>query len=191
MKQVFEVRPDVNDYQKLYPCDDAMWDTGLLDFDCTRKASTWTPFELEILDGHLRRGHFLGLAAGAFVIDAYARDRLDDLLSPCVEYLPIEYDREPLWVVNVLACRDALDQATTEWEYGLRSEKRIAIEKYVFDAERLTEDALFKLPETARGQILTATQPLSAPSHEFKARVDAMEDAGLRFDLLWSEGESP
>jgi hypothetical protein len=183
--KVFRVIPDVNKFQKLFPRDEGIWATDILNFDCTPKMPDWMPPAVYVLQPKLKCGNFLGLCASAFVVDRVAHDALSDLFEMSAELLPIGDASSEQFVVNVTGCFNVLDDANTKWVYGASTGAKIRIERYAFHPSRFTEAPLFKIPETSKVDILTVTG-LKDPEDEFKHRVESAGLTGLLFEEIWS-----
>lgn len=186
--KVYRVVPDVSRFEKLFPDDDKVWETGLLTFDGTPKGATWQPPKVFVLEPKLSKGNFRAFAAGALVADATACLALENL-DEFAELLPLPYGGDILQVMNVTGCFNVLDEEKTRWVYGQSTGKPIRIAKYVFKSSRFTEVPLFKIPETCRGEILTI-EGLKDPEDEFKFNVESKGLTGLLFKELW-DSERP
>lgn len=181
--KVYRIRPDVTQFQKLFPDDDSIWSTGMLTFDGTPKASIWCPPKVFVLKPKLKRGNFFGVAAGALVADPKACGELAFLLEVSTEMLPLPFEGQELKLINVIACVNVLDQDKT-----LRSPVGKPT-KYVFKPNRFTESPLFKIPETDVCEILTI-EGLKDPEDEFKFNVESRGLTGLTFEELWDSEKS-
>jgi hypothetical protein len=182
--KVYRVMPDVNNFQKLFPDDDKVWQTQTLLFDGTPRGPAWQAPRVSVLEPLLAKGSFLSLTSGALVVDATACMAILGLLEACAELLPLPYKDETLQIVNVTRCVNVLDEDHTKWVLGKSTGQRIRIEKYAFKRSRLTEAPLFKIPETRRGEILTV-EGLKDPEDEFKFNVESKGLSGLLFQELW------
>jgi len=86
---------------------------------------------------------------------------------------------------NVTECINCLDQDKTEWEYGETTGKPIRIVSYAFHKDRMSESSIFKIPETANGEIL-CYDGARDPEDEFKPYVESHGITGLEFTEIWS-----
>ena len=184
--KVFRIVLDVNHYQSLLVEDDSIWRTNELVFDASPKQNGWKPPGVYVLHPLLKRGNFFHFCAGAFACDRTALGATQDLLERSAELLPIGHKGERLYVVNVTECIAVLDEERTRWIYGETTGMPIRIDRYCFHPRRLTETPLFKIPETARGEIFTV-EGMKDPEDEFKYRVEQAGLQGLVFEEVWSE----
>lgn len=184
--KIYRVRAEVGVFQAASPNDETIWRTGTLSFDCSPKASHWQSLDVFIGNPRRKRGNFFGMCPGTFLMDSLASDRLLELFEMSGELLPVNLEGETLFALNVIDCVNALSESDTTWVYGRTTGARIRIEKYVFIRSRLTETPLFKIPETCRGEILTA-EGLKDPEDEFKFNVESSGLQGLIFEEVWAE----
>lgn len=182
--KVYRVIADVNHHQSLALKDERIWDGDLLTFDCRQKRAAWKAPEVYVLRPTLRRGSFFHLCPGALVIDAVAAAQLEEFLEMSGELLALPHEGDVLKVLNVTECVNALDEQRTTWVRGATSGAKIRIERYAFFPERLMEVPLFKIPETAKSEILTV-EGMKDPEDEFKFNVESLGLAGLAFEELW------
>ncbi len=134
---------------------------------------------------NLKRAISTIFARVAFVLDEEAREALLELLEMGGELLPITCQGRSYLLFNALECVNCLDQQKTLWVMGKRTGAKVRIEKYEFVPNRFSESSLFKIPETAAGEVLTVTG-LKDPEDEFKTRVEQLGLAGLCFEEIWS-----
>ncbi len=183
--RIYRLQCDVNHYQSFLPENPEVWDTDMLTFDATPKASAWTPPAAYVLHPKHKRGNFLSLS-GRLVVDPKASDDLFDLLEMSGELLPLPYMGELFHVINVTECINVLDEDRTKWVIGRTTGARIGIESYGFHAKRLTETPLFKVPETCKADIYTV-EGMKDPDDEFKGRVERRGLQGLIFEEVWTD----
>lgn len=186
--KIYKVRLDVNHYQSFLPEEEGIWKSKILQMDCTPKADRWQPPKIYVVNPARPRGNFFRLCSGAFVADSEATEKLRDLLEMAGELLPLEHKGENVSLLNVTECMNALDEERTEWELGKTTGAKIRILRYAFKPNRLPESSIFKIPETAKGEVL-AIEGRSDPEDEFKFRVERGNLKGLLFDELWSDGQ--
>ncbi len=177
--RIFELRLAPDEFQKLL-CDDPTRAGGLdLIFDCDQRTTTWNPPEVYISNPRAKRGSFFSLGSwGFFVCTQELHDELEYLFAPCAEMLPLPFEDETLWIVNVLTCLNLLDEKRSEFNGAFPK-------RYVFHAHRMQPAPLFKVPRTSRGQILTS-QGYVDENYDFKLQVERRGFEGLKFKELWS-----
>ena len=183
--KVFRVAFESNDFQSFLPSDSTVWETDLLKMDCRKKLSEWVPPSIYILNPMLERGNVFHFCSGAFVVDSLALEAVRTPLEVAGELLPLPHKGELFHLVNVLECVNCLDEDKTKWAYGKRTNARIGIDEYFFYADRFSESTLFKIPETALGEVLTVSG-IKDPEDEFKSLVESAGLKGILFEELWS-----
>jgi len=182
--KVYRIRADVNTYQSLLLVDDALYATDVIFFDCKPKASTWQPIEFYCLYPKLKPGDFYDFVGGTLIIPPATLDKARKFFEMAGEVLPVIYNQETWYLINILECINALDQNHAEWlitEDG----RRVSLEKYAFHQNRFVISSLFKVPETCRGAILTYERSKD-PNEEFKAFVETEGLTGLVFEEVWN-----
>jgi hypothetical protein len=183
--KVFRIRLNSNNFQSFLPVDSKVWGTDVLKMDCRSRLSIWKPPGIYVSNPTLRQGSFLHLAAGAFVVDHSGCELLRTILEIAGELLPLPHGDSVFYLLNVLECVNCLDQQRTKWILGKTTNARIRIKEYHFEASRLSESTLFKIPETASAEILTVTG-LKDPDDEFKSVVERHGLEGILFEEVWS-----
>jgi hypothetical protein len=184
--KIYRLRLDTNSFQAFLVEDKEIWETDLLCMDTSSKRAIWRAPDVYILEPHLKRGNFFGLCPGAIVLDTLAVEKLRDAIEMSGELLPLEYCGERFYVLNVTSCFNILDDKNTEWVYGRSTGSKIRIKRYAFQRNRVTETPLFKIPETCKAEILTATG-IRDSEDEFKSIVEREALMGLNFEEIWSD----
>ena|SRR5579871_1393525 len=182
--KVYKIRADVGNYQSLLLSDDALAATDAVIFDGMPKASTWKPIELYCLYPKLKQGDFYGFVSGTLVIPPATLDKTRMFFEMAGELLPVIYNQETWYLINILECINALDQDRSEWlltEDG----RKVSLRKYAFHQNRFVVSSLFKVPETCRAHILTYERSKD-PDEEFKAFVESEGLTGLVFEEVWN-----
>jgi hypothetical protein len=151
-------------------------------FDCTPRAATWPVQKVYVEKPLLKRGNFFSFLSSEFICDEKARNELADVLEMSGELLPLSLDGEPLYLMNVLGCYNALDSEKSEWHGRVGPGGRL--KKFVFHPNRIPDVPLFKIPEMPRTVILTAVGAHDK-AYEFKTRVEKANLKGLVFEELW------
>lgn len=186
---ILRVQVDVSKFQSLVPLDDEIWSSDQLVFNCTRKGAKWQPLRVEVVDPAHAPGDFYHLCPGALVLGRRATEELADLVERSGELLPITCGSERLMVLNVLECRNVLDRTTTVWEYGESTGLPIRIVQYGF-REEIVGEGIFKVPETAKSEVLVATG-MGGLRDEFVDRVVTSGLTGLAFEELTRTSKNP
>lgn len=153
--KVYRIDIDPNIYQTIYP--DVTDDEILLysEFDCRTMNDQWQSVEWYIFNPKLKKGNFFSLGhGGGYAFDSKVKDSsLFTLLEMAGEIIEIEIKREKYYLLNVLNCIDALDENVSTFDY-YKNGKKGRILKYSFYANRVTECPIFKIPHTAKSEIL-------------------------------------
>lgn len=177
---IYGIQFDVTNYQYLLCADSGR--AGGLDmiFDCDRRGDSWDPPEVYVGNPKAKRGDFFSIMAnGFYVCTERVREELEYLFYPCAEMLPLPFEDETLYLINVLTCLNLLDEKRTEYHGALPK-------KYVFHPTRMQQAPLFKIPQTSRVQVL-ASQGFMDPEYDFKLQVEQRGFEGLIFKNLWSD----
>lgn len=184
--EIFRIRLDVNVYQRFLPADQSFWQMDNLRMDCTPKLPDWRAPEIYIHNPKRKQGNFYYLSSGSFVVDSQTAEQLRSILEMSGELLPLEHAGNTYYLLNILECVNCLDQQKTKWVVDEKAGVKVRILEHHFHRQRLVESTIFKIPETAAGDIL-CVEGLKDPEDEFKAQVEACGFTGLLFDKLWSD----
>jgi hypothetical protein len=184
--KVFRIRLNSNVFQSFLPVDPGVWKTDLLKMDCQPKLPSWTPPAVYVQNPKLKKGSFSHLCSGAFVADLSVSEALRTVLEAAGELLPLPHQGTLFHLMNVLECVNCLDEHNTKWVLGKTTNAKIRISEYHFYPNRFSESTLFKIPETAMGEVLTVSG-LKDPEDEFKSIVEHEGLEGIIFEELWSD----
>lgn len=185
--RVYRLVFETDDYQSLIPEDENIWETDVLDMDCTPKSEKWVPPKVRVYNPRKRRGHFFRLASSAMVISADVCERLQPQLDFAGELLPLEWRGGEGYLLNVLECVDCLDHDRTEWVYRTADDGRqirLRIKKHVFMKHLVPEATIFKIPENYRAYIYILER-CEDSEDEFKSMVELNNLEGISFKLVW------
>ena len=151
-------------------------------FDGTPLVDNWTPVRVQLVRAidrrQLRESDFPWLGSHALILRELAIARLQHLIAPCAEILPLEADDGAnLFVLNVLKVIDALDEERSGGIIRVPNTDRIALVRQpYFHEERIRGIDLFRLPFR------------SSPTYASQEFVDAVAVAGLLgldFNRVW------
>ncbi len=181
---IYRVRCDLNNYQSLEIADRKIALSRKYYFDCQRSEPDWNPPEVYNPHPKLKRGSFFGFrgSRGGFICDERTRDNdeMAEILEMSGELLPLPYEGETFYVINVLECKNCLDRERSNFDpYP---------QKYTFHKHRIPDTPLFKIPETSMVEVLCVENGPD-PEYEFKRRYERLDLTGLYFEKLWSDEE--
>ena len=183
--RVFKVYQDIDHFQcfrakdpKLDPFEDLLHGKSW--------SSTWSPPSVYLDSPKLKRGDFYQSGSNYMIANPKATDALRTLFEEAGELLPLPFQGEKYYVLNVTKCVDCLDQEKTGWSVPNPSGSyRGWIVHYVFMRDRLPDSAIFKIPEYSGREIFTI-EGLREPESEFREIVRREGLKGLQFKQVWS-----
>jgi hypothetical protein len=188
---VFQVDSDL-DYRQLYGMEeDPRY--GLLEWsrlDCTRRVSIWNPPKLFVHEPLKPRGDFMGLQSTNLILRQSALDKIGYnpfAIDELFELLPIDFEEERMWVINVLKCYNVLDYDKTEWR---GKPGKSTIRKHAFYASRLGDEPLFKFPEERTTTMVMAV-PCVRSGFNLIELCKEHDLTGLKFVELWRDDGLP
>ena len=185
MTKVFSVRNDSDRYQTFSTVDQDDWENLMTNGQ--PRGSGWSPPPVYIQ--HLERpsSDFYSNNSGTLVATPHATEVLRPFFELAGEILPLPYQGEIYWLLNVTVCVDAIDEEKAEYYVGSTGLK-LHLTRYAFDIQRLPHSPLFKLPRNSMAKMFL-TEGLRPPDEEFRAVTLREHLVGLRFELLWSDDE--
>ena len=170
-----------------YPEENNDW-VQMEDVDCL--------FELEVLNGQPRidewgERRLIGIAGTrpplrsdsprfsgrALVFSDRAKRCLADVLEGCVEWLPVTFHGESLWVAHVTRIVDCIDYDRAVFLLRESSGEIRGFLEYQFSEDLIRGINCFGIPEERVG--------LPFVSEAFKRRVEECGLTGLKFKLVW------
>jgi hypothetical protein len=184
--KVFRLRLNSNVFRSLLPVDQKIWQGHTLSMDCRSKLPDWKPPAVYFGNPMLKPGNFLHFASGAFVLDSSGCEALRTILEMAGELLPLRHEDADFHLMNVLECVNCLDPQRTQWVRGKATNAKIRIKEYHFEPSHFSESTLFKIPETALGEVLTVSG-LKDQDDEFKSVVERRGLEGIVFEEIWAD----
>jgi hypothetical protein len=182
--RVFEIHADVNNYASLQvPAQPSAETRSALRFDGTPKAASWEPVAVRSTDNRLPRPDIFSISGGSRTLAFTKRSlqALGPMLEGSGELLPLDFEGETVFVLNVTPVREGLldpENALLEPEmHGIASQPY----RYAFLADRLPPTGVFQIREGRRP--LCAEDVAGIPS--FRRAVDEAGLTGLMFLLAW------
>lgn len=180
VRRVFEIWP-ARGYDRLDPLSFVLPNEVLPD---RRIAASWQPMALKLKAGVYGQGDVQSFLTGAgIILNKTARSTLADVLRPDeVELLPLPFENEMFWLVNVINVIDCLDTERSVFSGGS------LVPDYLAFHPHLVKCTLFKLPQQTLG--IYVPEYTGDPKTEFKAAVEHAGLKGIKFDLLWESEEA-
>lgn len=182
--KIFLIDHDANNYHWLAPDVTGEDLLRLVTFDCTPRESSWRPPYVTILDAKTKMGDFLNYNPSALLVSPDALPLIRHFFERAGELLPLWFNGDQYTLLNVTECINALDDPKTDWLLADDGSK-VEIRRHMFDATKLTDSSIFKIPETRRGDVLTWERDCD-PKTEFKAFVEENGLTGLIFKEIWN-----
>jgi len=188
--KVFRAVPQFNDFQYLLLADSESTGSDQFRFDCT-PISDWRTLAVFSFKPKLMAGDFWGfeMLRSTWATTAPATEKLREFLVMAGQFLPVAFESNEFSVINVTECINCLDTTNTEWIHEKSSGRPIRIAKYAFHPDRMSESSIFKIPETAKSEIL-CYEGLKDSADEFKGFVEANHMTGIRFEEVWPTDRS-
>lgn len=186
--KIFSIGVDVEKYQWIMPTVDDDNILDLLTFECSRKSDSWIFEDWFVFNPMLKAGDFSYVVSGVLAFNERVYDSdLGPLLEMAGEVLPIDVNGRRAYVLNVLECCSMLNERKSIWNPD-DPNNALLIKKYAFYEDRITESTLFKIPQTARVQVLTYCD-VKDPEDEFYYLYHSLGFSGLTFECLYSSDD--
>ena len=187
--KVYEINSDIYKTRSLGFSDESVIDHYFGAFK-GKPITDWDkPVEMFITDLKDPIADFYYYYYGCLVFTPKVLDCMADIFEMAGQILPVQVESgEELFILNVTACCDSVDQKKTEWEYYPNG-NRGSVKKYAF-GDNFSKSSLFKIPENNFSSILTLTGAQDS-SQEFISRYRQHNLTGLVFKELWASDDEP
>jgi hypothetical protein len=132
-------------------------------FDGRELASSWSHISVSIADEPSFQG-VLGdftLLGTVPVMSARAVAALSDVIGSRTEMLPLQFEAQNYFAINVTRMVDALDDERTVANRFQNSRRMFLVQKYEFFHDRVAEEWLFKVPQLALAHVFATEQFVS------------------------------
>jgi len=153
-----------------------------LHFDGTPKVN-WVSPPLVIANPHAKKGGFVSSFPGCLVMRSAAVEKLGESLEVAGELLPVEFNAEHGFLLNVLQVVDCMDHEQSDWAIAKDGVTRLLCRRFAFRLDALPESTLFKVPGLSASMFAHTGLPGSTTS--FCSKVGEHKLTGLRFELVW------
>lgn len=177
---VYIMRAQANHYQTFTPAKEEDW--GKLDeFDGRRHAFNWVPLRVKVRDsdvgGPLPASDHSNLGGVVPVVSRRAKDRLEAVLAPHGEFLPLLTTVGEYYAFNVTTVLNALDEDASEL-LRFASGRIMDIVTYRFNPGSLEGAIIFRLAQMARRYVYVTDR--------FVGLADEHNLTGIDFEHIWS-----
>jgi hypothetical protein len=182
---IYIAKADSNNAQWIIPKVSEEILLDVLSFDCITKGEQYGNFEWYIFNPKEKKGNFYMGVPNALIFDQKVYDsELFTLFEMAGEILPIHLESgEELYALNVLECVNMLNKEDTIYDfYDDGTKGRIL--NYSFYENRISESAIFKIPETSNSEVLTYSG-VHDSEDEFFHLYKKLGFKGLVFKEIW------
>lgn len=184
MPSIYEVRPDLNNFQTLSILKSARF----LTTDRVGKplSALWKPPQVFVPKPKRPKPDIWQMGAfGFLILEANALSVLGRVVEPVGELLPMTFEKRRLTVLNLTHVTDCVEMADSEIDVS----KVLDVSGLAIDLRRI-EHSLFWFPEVLMCPMIYATEGVFPPEMEFKALVEKHGLSGLWFRKAWSDDTS-
>lgn len=146
-------------------------------FDGRSHLNQWTPVRVERMEPE--KGLDLGDAPG-FTFPVFSRralECLESLISKNVEVLPLDFDENEYFGINVITVLDAIDYDKSIYRTYRDGKRIMAFQKYVFLPEIVRDTPIFKISDEKTRYAFV--------SDIFRETVIKFNLSGFKFELVW------
>lgn len=185
--KVYEIIPDVNNYQTLNFDDEGINKLDVLQFDGTSRKNNWPQIkQLYIYSPRDKEGDFFTIG-GPLVFNQKAYKIIHPILEPYCEWLPLNLDGESLYVLNLLLLSNCLNKEKSKIEYI--GNILYMIHEYSFYPDKMPPVSVFRLQLMPMHHRLFTYEGVLPKEKEFKYLVESNQLEGLIFEEIWSSEE--
>ncbi|AYE33971.1 imm11 family protein [Clostridium septicum] len=183
--KIWSLEEDVNHYEHITLDDrnNLNWiDFGDM-FNGKSLKDNWTPIRVCLIEhgGKLKKGDMPYLSPGKPIFSKSAVTILKDLLEGYAEILPIEYDLQELFIINVTNHIEAINYEKSDVEYMRDGKRILSVNKYYFKIEVVKKQHIFKIVNQLNGTVFV--------SDDFRNRVIEGGLQGFKFVEVWDSEE--
>lgn len=183
--KIWSLEEDVNHYEHitLEHKNKLNWiDLGAM-FNGRSLKDNWIPIRVCLIEhkGKLKRGDMPYLSPGKPVFSKNAVTILKDLLDENSETLPIEYDLQKLFIINITNHIEAINYEKSDIEFMPDGKRILSVNKYSFVIEKIKNQHIFKISNQLYGTVFV--------SDEFRNKVIQSGLEGFKFIEVWDSEE--
>lgn len=160
------------------------------DFDTgVKKSDNWVPLSIEWFSdnvsnlGEYKDPDISYIFPGSFILSPRTRDLVGLAISDVVELLPLLFNNETWYLLNVFNKVDAMDKANSRYKI-YRSGKVGWLITPAFFANKIPHNKLFKIPEDPATIYFAEHHPDDSEDN-FKNIVEKNNLFGIKFVKVW------
>lgn len=177
--KIYKIKFDADHYQSLLITDCEIQRSSLMALDGRSKEELWpNNLEAELDNGNAKQPDIYSIEAGNMFMTERVQELLLSRFLGDYEFLPVDLRNQKGVVVNPLGSVDCLDHDKTVWKYGIESGKKLYIENFVFNVNRIPNSTLFRV-EGDEFSIYCAD--MEDGSYNFKSMIEDYSLTGLVF----------
>lgn len=178
--KIWQLNFELDEYDNLIPVE-AFSVREIQSFDGRSHLKEWKSIPVKRMEPE--RNLELSDAPG-FIIPVFSKTALKylkPLIEPNVEILPLEFEEEEYYGINVITVVDGIDYEKSIYKTFRDGKRILAFKKYSFLPNKIEGIPIFKIPDERTRYCFV--------SDEFKDRVEINKLTGFKFELVWDSNE--
>ena len=178
--KIWQLNFELDEYDNLMPIK-AFTIEEIQSFDGRSHLNQWKPIPVKRMEPD--KGLKLSDAPG-FAFPVFSRRALQCLkpiISKNVEILPLDFDEQEYYGINVITVLDAIDYEKSIYKTYRDGKRIMAFKKYAFVSDIIKGNAIFKISDEKTRYAFV--------SDEFKQIVENNYLLGFKFRLVWDSEE--
>ena len=174
--KLWHLKFEVDKYDNLIPCIPFSVEQKQ-SFDGRNLLKNWMPIKMKRMEPEkgLELGDALGFSFPIF--SNRALECLLPLIGNNIEVLPLDFDEDEYWGINIITILDAIDYEKSEYKTFRDGKRIMCFIKYVFLPKVVENVPIFKIKDEKTYYAFV--------SDEFKKIVEDNNLLGFRFELVW------
>lgn len=174
--RIWHLKFEVDKYDNLIPCVTFSVEQKQA-FDGRSLINNWTPIRMKRMEPE--KGLELGDAPGfSFpVFSNRALECLFPLIGNNIEVLPLDFEENEYWGINIVTVLDAIDYEKSIYKTFRDGKRIMCFNRYSFLPKVVENVPIFK--------IIDEKTYFAFVSDEFKKVVEDNKLSGFRFELVW------
>lgn len=174
--KVWKLKFELDEYENLIP-DKEFTVEDIHSFDGKKQLQNWIPIKVKRMEPE--KNLILSDAPG-FLFPVFSKRALDclySLIKSNIEILPLRFEENEYFGINVITVLDAIDYQNSDYKTFRDGKRIMAFKKYAFFNSKILNVPIFK--------IIDEKTRYAFVSDEFKKIVETNELTGFKFELVW------